>query len=70
MSVAIDNDKYKPKMLIDHIDLFEGAISCQYLSPNEEDFLQGLQDKYDKFGRATYISTDQLAWLERIVERG
>jgi hypothetical protein len=56
--------------LYDYIDLLEEAELQTYKSPEEEDFINSVRERYDKYGNATYISKKQLNWLESIVERG
>ena len=58
------------EFLSDHMELFEDAKMCKHLSPSEEDFLQDLEVKYEQHGNATYISDKQIAWLERMIDRG
>jgi len=53
----------------DYLELLETAELQDRISPAEEDFIAGLREKHDNFGKAAYISQAQIDWLERIVER-
>lgn len=56
--------------LKDYMELLDEAESCEYLTPNEEEFISGLQDKYEEYGNGCFISEKQINWLENIVDKG
>lgn len=55
--------------LDDYMPLFERAQECDRISADEENFLEELQERYDEYGAATFLSEKQLNWLKKIAER-
>lgn len=39
------------------------------MRPNEVDFIEGLNDRFDSFGERTFISDAQINWLRGLAEK-
>lgn len=50
-------------------DMRLGEQCGAFEKENENDFVQGLLDKFDQYGEQTFVSSKQLFWLRDLKEK-